>query len=103
MSNRDLARRQVRDDFRYKERRNLSRSAFEIGLFRRLDCIDPAQADADNDPNVFRFFGIEFESAIFHRHRRRRDAVLDEEIHFFDLFRLDEIFGSEIRHHTRNT
>src|SRR5947199_393573 len=31
-------------------------------------------------------------------HGSSRDAVLDEEIHFFDLFRFDEIFRAEVGH-----
>src|SRR5262245_13482666 len=62
-----------------------------------FDCVEPAKAHSDNDTNIFGLMMIDLYPAILHRHTSGRDAVLNEEIHFLDLFRFDEVFGTKIR------
>src|SRR5262249_41518945 len=68
------------------------------GFMIRLDRLEAAEADADNTSDARRLFGIDLEAAVLRRHVGGGDAVLDKEIHFLDLFRLDEVLGTKIRH-----
>ena len=86
LSNGDLAGRKIRNDLGNKKGRDFPWSAIKISPFGCLNGIDPAQAHADNHPNVFSLLGIDLERGIVHRHAGGRNAVLNEEIHFFDLF-----------------
>ena len=66
---------------------------------------DAANA-ADAGTNQYaRTFGIgvgDFQAGIVHRHIRRCQAVMDEDIHLFDIFRRQERFRIEPAHFTGN-
>ena len=98
MSNRNLTGREIRDYLWNKEWRNFARPAVKIGSLGCLDGVDSAKAHANNNTNVFGLLGIDLEPAMLHRHVCGGDAILDKEIHFLDLFRLDKVFGVKIRH-----
>src|SRR5262245_3465682 len=95
-----MARGQVGNHFGNEEWRYLARAAVEIGSMGGLDCINAAQADADNHSSARRLRGVDFDGAVAHRHLSRGEAVLNKEIHLFDLFGFDKILRAKIRNLT---
>src|SRR5688572_1842328 len=98
MADRDLTGSQVRDHFRDEKGRYFPRPALQYSLLGSLDGIDAAKANTNDNTHLLSQLSIDFQAAIGHRHRCRRDRILDKKIHLLDLFRLDEICGREVWH-----
>src|SRR5262245_507392 len=92
----DLARRQVGDELRNHERRDALQAAVEKEPVVFLDRRQSAEADSDDDTDALRIGLVDLQPRGGDRHVGRGHRVLDEEIHFLDLFPLDEVLGSEI-------
>ena len=71
-----------------------------FGDFERIEAV---HADADDDADVLGELAFDFKTAVGHGLGRSAHGVVNEEIHFFDLFRFDIIFGFEVRHFAGDT
>ena len=88
---RHLAGGQVDDRRRDEERRDLARAALEQRLVLALDGREPADARRDEDADARRVLRRHLQPRVVHRELRRRDRVLDEDVHLLDIFLLDEL------------
>ena len=88
---RDLAGGEVDDGRGNEERRDLARAALEQRLVLALDRGEPADARRDEDADRRRVLGRDRQPRVVHRELRRRDGVLDEDVHLLDVFLVDEL------------
>ena len=60
-------------------------------LCSRSMVVNPPMPDAMNTPTRAAISGVIANAGIVHRELRRRDRVLDEDVHLLDVFLLDEL------------
>src|SRR5690606_6708403 len=98
----DLPRGEVDDGGGDEERRDAAGTAVEQRAVLALDRREPADAGGDVDAHPIRVGGRDLQAAVVHRELRRRDGVLDEDVHLLDIFLLDELQRVEVPHLSRN-
>jgi len=99
---RDVSRGHVRDELRDEERRHpteVARREQQIGL---LEARDTAHADADDDTGPLRYGHRRRQPRVLDRHLRRRERVLDEDVHLLQVLALDVALGLEVPHLARD-
>ncbi len=87
---------QVDDQHRDEEGRYLLIPAIEHGLMVFLDRRQPTEPGPDQNSDSLRVVLGNLETRIGHGHFSRSHGVLDEQVHLFDFFFSDELFGVEI-------
>jgi hypothetical protein len=97
-SNRDLARRQVDDGRGNEERGDAPRAALQQLLVLGFNRLEPANAGRNEDADVIGNLGRDLQAGVVHGELRRRERVLDEDVHFLDVFLVDELQGIEALH-----
>ena len=86
----DLAGGEIDDGGRDEKRRDLAGTAREQRLVLAFDRGEPADARRDEDADARRGRGRHLQARILHRELRRRNRVLDEDVHLLDVLLFDE-------------
>ena len=90
---RHLAGREIDDGGRDEERRDLARPAVEQGFVLPFDRAEAADTGPDEDAHIEGVLRRDAQPGVIHRELRRRNRVLDEEVHLLDVLLLDERQG----------
>src|SRR5436309_2113531 len=98
----DLPGGEVDDRRRDEKRRDLARPTLEQRLVLAFDGGEPADAGRDEHAGARAELGRDHEPRIVHRKLRRRDRVLDEDVHLLDVFPVDELQRVEVLHLARD-
>src|SRR5687767_8736725 len=93
---RHLTGREVDDRRRDEERGDLARATLEQRRVLALDGRESADAGADADADVGRELWRDLKLRVVHRELGGGDGVLNEDVHFLDVFLLDELQRVEI-------
>ena len=71
-------------------------------LCSRSMVVNPPMPDAMNTPTRVAMLRRDRQPGVVHRELRRRDRVLDEDVHLLDVFLLDELQRVEALHFARD-
>ena len=98
VANRDLPGRQVAYQLGDEKRRDVAQPGLHEDLVVLLDRAQAADADADQHADVVGIVFGDLEPRLAHRLLGRRDRILDERVHLFDVALFDPVLGIKILH-----
>src|SRR5260221_8916012 len=98
VANRDLAGRKVAYELGNKKWGDVTQARVDEYLVVLLDRAQPADTDTNQHADVIGVLFGDLEPRLAHRLLGRRDRVLDEGVHLFDVAFFDPVLGIKIPH-----